>query len=258
VLRRLTLACVAASVVAVTVATPASAHIHPDPDEAQAGSEQTVGFTIEHGCDGAPTVAIELLVPDGVTDVSPLPLDGWTADLDETDAGDEVVVFDDGSLPDGTEGTFEVTMTLPPTPDTTIYFPIVQRCDGGELRWIEIPVDGEEPDYPAPAMSLVGPVATTVPSSTTPAATPSAPETTPDSAPATTPDSAPATTEPVTTPVSEPATSIADDGDDDDAGAGTTVFIISVIAVLIVAALAFTVARRNRGNAGDTPAGDAG
>ena len=122
-------------------------------------------------------------------------VDGWDGSIDTVD-GDTIVTFAGGMLADDVEGTFGVTMTLPATPDTTIYFPFVQRCEVGEIRWIGIPAEpGDELDEPAPAMTLTGPVATvppdaTVPDSTTPSST--APEVT---APATT-DAPIATTAP--------------------------------------------------------------
>ena len=48
--------CAAVTVLTVlAVASPALAHIDPDPTDAQAGSEVSVGFTVQHGCDGSPT-----------------------------------------------------------------------------------------------------------------------------------------------------------------------------------------------------------
>jgi uncharacterized protein YcnI len=35
----------------LSVASPVLAHIDPDPTDAQAGSEVSVGFTVEHGCE---------------------------------------------------------------------------------------------------------------------------------------------------------------------------------------------------------------
>jgi hypothetical protein len=57
-----------------------------------------------------------------------------------------------------------------------------------------------------------------------------------------------------TVPAGAPASTDDDAGDEDDSNSGTAVFIISIIAVLIVAALAFTIARRNRNADGGTPA----
>ena len=163
-IRRTLLLSTVSAIAAVALASPALAHIDPDPTEAQAGSTLSVAFTVEHGCDGSPTIQLDMRLPDGVTDARPDAIAGWEGSIDA-----DVVTFAGGPLPDDQEGTFSVTMTLPPTPDTTVYFPFVQRCEVGEIRWIAIPTDdsGAEPEEPAPALLLTGPVATT----TTPATT---------------------------------------------------------------------------------------
>ena len=134
----------------------AFAHIDPEPAEAPAGSELVVGFRVEHGCDGSPTVQLDMRLPVGVTTPVPEAIDGWTASVD----GD-VVTFVGGPLPDDTPQTFRIEMTLPVQPGTTLYFPFVQRCEIGEIRWIDVPTDGSgtELDEPAPAMTLTEPVA---------------------------------------------------------------------------------------------------
>jgi periplasmic copper chaperone A len=153
--------------VSFTLSAPVSAHIDPDPKEGQAGSELSVGFTVEHGCDGSSTTSLDMRLPDGVTNALPEPPAGWEGSI-----ADNVVTFTGGPLPDSEEMTFNVRMTLPATPDTTIYFPFVQRCEVGEIRWIELPTEGssDELDEPAPAMNLIGPVVAPVvtPAPTTP------------------------------------------------------------------------------------------
>ena len=256
VIRRLALTSLTATaVMTAAVASSALAHIHAEPHEVQAGSTATIGFTIEHGCGGSPTTAVDVLLPEGVTDVTPEPFGDWTITTDTTDEGD-VVTFEGGGLPDGEAGTFEITMTLPPTPDTTIWFPMVQRCEDGELRWIEIPVEGEaEPDSPAPGVQLIGPVATT----TVPVTAPETPDTTTvdttptETAPETTP---PATTDVVTTDAPDTTgDTVADTAidEDDDSNVGTIVFIVTVAAVIAVGALAYVFARRGRRDDGDAP-----
>jgi len=152
----------------LAVASPAWAQVDPDPTDAQAGSDVSVGFTVEHGCDGSPTVQLDMRLPDGISDPLAEPPSGWTRRVE-----DNVVTFEGGPLPGDQELTFRVRMILPAVPDTTIYFPFVQRCEVGEIRWIDIPTDGsgEELDEPAPAMRLFGPTATTPPATTTPLAT---------------------------------------------------------------------------------------
>ena len=158
-IRRFVLAAAACSAALLAVAGPVSAHIDPDPAEAQAGSRLTVGFTVEHGCDGSPTMRLDMRLPEGVIDPVPEPVQGWDESIETID-GDTIVTFAGGPLADDAEGTFGVTITLPPEPDTTIFFPFVQRCEVGEIRWIGLPVEpGDELDEPAPAMALTGPVA---------------------------------------------------------------------------------------------------
>lgn len=76
-----------------------------------------------------------------------------------------------GLLPGGSARTAGATDTRPaPTrncmlndaqspdrPDETLYVPIVQICEKGESRWIEIPAAGQKSDdlkEPAPAIRL--------------------------------------------------------------------------------------------------------
>jgi periplasmic copper chaperone A len=228
-IRRVLALVVGALTVAISSATPVLAHIDPDPKEARAGSTLTVGFTVEHGCDGSPTVQLDMRLPDGVTGASPEPIAGWDGSID----GD-VVTFTGGPLPDDVEATFSVAMTLPPTPDTTIHFPFVQRCETGEIRWIAIPTaPGDAPDEPAPAMRLFGPVATTV----APPPTAAAPDTT--AVAATT-----ATTEtPTAVPTTEPVVIAPAPEGRGDARVGTIGFVVTM---LVVFALGLIVWWRSR------------
>jgi uncharacterized protein YcnI len=235
-IRRSLLVLTAATVV-LSFASPVLAHVDPDPEEAQAGSQLSVGFTVQHGCDGSPTVQLDMRLPEGVTGAQPEPPEGWTGTVES-----DVITFTGGPLPDDQELTFRVLMTLPPTPDTTIYFPFVQRCEVGEIRWIAIPSDGSgtELDEPAPAMRLTGPAVTTTTAAVT--TTTAAPATTT----AATTTAAPSTLASASTTGSNPtapATSIASE-DGRGSSAGTFVFI-GVIAA--IAAVASVLVVRSRG-----------
>jgi len=247
-IRRFVLAAAACSAALLAVAGPVSAHVDPNPTEAQAGSRLTVGFTVEHGCDGSPTVQLDMRLPEGVTDAVPEPVPGWDESIETVD-GDTIVTFAGGPLADDVEGTFDVTITLPPTPDTTIVFPFVQRCEVGEIRWIGIPVEpGDELDEPAPAMALTGPVA--VAPTTAPVTEPTEPAVT---EPTTTdvPETTTATTDqsPDTTPTpgtSEPV--VVSTGIDKDAspGTGTTGFIVTMAVVIALGGFVVYRARQAR------------
>jgi uncharacterized protein YcnI len=227
----------------LSVASPVLAHIDPDPTDAQAGSEVSVGFTVEHGCEGSPTERLDMRLPDGVTAPVAEPPSGWTGQIE-----DNIVSFIGGPLPDDEELTFRVRMILPPTPDATIYFPFVQRCEIGEIRWIDLPRDDSdtELDEPAPAMQLFGPVATAQPTPTT-----SAPSTTAPPAPSTTDSATTSTTvSPTTVPEIDTTPSVpasTDSGEVDDGGSlGSLFFVLSIAAVAVMGTLAIRQARRGR------------
>ena len=48
-----------------------------------------------------------------------------------------------GSLPDNLYDTFGLLMKLPDAAGKTLYFPVVQECEKGVHRWIEIPAAGQ-------------------------------------------------------------------------------------------------------------------
>ena len=65
-----------------------------------------------------------------------------------------------GRLPDDNydELVLSVYLTDDLVPGRTLYFPVVQECESGVHRWIEIPEDGKSAaDYkePAPGLKLL-------------------------------------------------------------------------------------------------------
>lgn len=212
---RIPLAVAAAVGVALCIAGPAAAHIHTDPEEVKAGTENTVGFIIEHGCDGSPTSSVELQLPTGVTGISAEDANGFTASVDG-----QVVTFSGGSLPDATEQAFDVTFTAPGEAGT-IDIPLVQTCEKGSTDWIEPEVEGQpEPEHPAPQLVV--------------AANPDATTTTAAVDGSSTTEAAPTTTAAPETTTTTPATTVVVDEDDDSS---STPLIIGAV-VVVVAAIA--------------------
>lgn len=68
-----------------------------------------------------------------------------------------------GKLPDKTRREFVIKTYLTGglKPNTTLYFPVVQECEQGVSRWIEVPPDGAAPSqqgkWPAPGVKLIKP-----------------------------------------------------------------------------------------------------
>ena len=153
------------------VATSAFAHATLETGQAVAGSYYKAVVRVGHGCEGKPSLKIRVKVPDGVSSVKPMPKAGWSLDIVK---GKLAVPLDDGHGGKITEGVTEVIWTgslldahydefvlrgkLPDAPNTVLWWPVVQECDGAAHRWIEIPAAGQNPDSlkePAPGLKLI-------------------------------------------------------------------------------------------------------
>jgi uncharacterized protein YcnI len=158
-------AAIAASMI---VAGPVAAHITLATKTAAPGTSYMATFRVPHGCEGAATTAVRIKIPAGVYDVKPAPKAGWKIETSSgkyevpfTNKGTQMnegvtqVSFTGGNLPDGKTDEFVVSVSLADSlkAGTTLYFPIVQECEGGKVeRWIEIPAAGKvADDYKAPA-----------------------------------------------------------------------------------------------------------
>jgi uncharacterized protein YcnI len=155
-------------------AGPAAAHVTLDLREAPADSTVRVAIRIPHGCDGAATTAVRLQIPPVLRNVKPAPKPGWaleTVQAAEASASPAAAVtgghgsgpvlrevaWRGGPLPDAFYDEFILVFRTPATPGETIYFPIVQECEGNRVsRWIERPQPGGgEPRLPAYGLRIV-------------------------------------------------------------------------------------------------------
>jgi uncharacterized protein YcnI len=165
------------SVAAVLAAMPfhvALAHITANPSEAPADGYFRTALRVGHGCEGSPTTAVRVKLPDGLLSVRPQQKPGWKIEIkmrklaQPVDAGHgkmvsetvDEIIWRGGNLPDAYFDEFGISMKLPARPKTTLYFPTVQECAKGVSRWIEIPEgDKKWGDYksPAPFIKLLEP-----------------------------------------------------------------------------------------------------
>ncbi|HWF96690.1 MAG TPA: DUF1775 domain-containing protein [Xanthobacteraceae bacterium] len=158
---------------ALASATIAFAHITLENQQAAVGASYKAVLRVPHGCDGSATVAIRVRIPEGFLDVKPMPKPGWKLDVvrgkypkptsargTSVTEGVTEVDWSGGNLPDAYYDEFVLTGYVSDAAPAgqTMYFPVVQDCEKGVNRWIEIPAaDGAqapEPAEPAAALKL--------------------------------------------------------------------------------------------------------
>lgn len=163
----------ATAAIALSLASPASAHVTVTPSSAAAGAYTIATFSVGHGCEASPTTSIEIQVPESVLSVTPTrtsfyDVEKTMVDLDEPIAdshGNEVtervgsIVYTARTpLPDGIRDTFELSFQVPDAEGETLTFPTIQTCEEGETAWTEVAADGQdsdELDSPAPAFEIL-------------------------------------------------------------------------------------------------------
>jgi len=161
--------------VATFAASSAGAHVTLENRQATVGTYYKAVFAVPHGCAGSATVKVRVQIPEGVIAVKPMPKPGWsveaikgkyTADYDyhgtKLSEGVKEVVWSGGKLPDDNYDEFVVSTFLTGglKPNSTLYFPVVQECEQGVSRWIDIPDEGNaanshDSKSPAPGVKLM-------------------------------------------------------------------------------------------------------
>ena len=171
--RALVLVPVLAAMVLV-LAGPAWAHVTIDPDEAAQGGFATVRFRVPNERDDAATTSLEVEFPtdNPIPSARIQPVAGWTATVEtapatggaEADEGGAEepaemvtrITWTGGAIQPGQFEEFPVSMGPLPDDADQLLFPAIQTYDSGEVvRWIEeTPPSGEEPENPAPTLTL--------------------------------------------------------------------------------------------------------
>src|SRR3954468_9696094 len=145
----------------------ASAHAVLERKQAPADSYYKAVILIAHGCEGSPTLRVRVRLPEGITSAKPQPKPGWEvavrreklkgpikADHGRTITEIVAEVTWTGRLADDNFDEFAMQLRLPDRPGQTLYFPVVQECEKGVHRWIELPTaGGQELREPAPALT---------------------------------------------------------------------------------------------------------
>ena len=151
--------------------TAAFAHVTLETAQAATGSTYKAVLRVPHGCDGKATTAVRVRLPEGFIGAKPMPKPGWKLEtvssavssgymLHGAPVTETVteIAWSGGSLPDQfyDEFVFRGTIADSLEAGTTLYFPVVQECDGAVERWIEQPAAGQDAhDLEKPAPGLV-------------------------------------------------------------------------------------------------------
>lgn len=120
----------AAPVLGGNVNIPEGGAVTPD-------SVYVINFQVQEGCDGLPMDALEVTIPEVVNNPVPEGVPGWTVETETVPASDgtsrvTLVRWSGGPMEDGTFYEFGLRAGFPDEPDSTIEFPVVQRC-GDEI-----------------------------------------------------------------------------------------------------------------------------
>ena len=152
-------------------AAPVAAHVTLAQGQAAPGTFYKAVFQVPHGCGESTTVRIQVTIPEGVLMVKPMAKPEWQVAVTRatyskpysylrgakfTEGVAEVIWS--GKLPNELYDEFALTTFISSdlASGTTLYFPVIQTCEKGEHRWIEIPAatQSERPSEPAPSLKL--------------------------------------------------------------------------------------------------------
>jgi periplasmic copper chaperone A len=168
----LVLATLTALAASVAVAGVASAHVTVSSADAVPGGFGKLTFRVPNESDTASTVSLRIQIPQdaALASLRAQPVPGWTVTLTQSDLeepidnhGQEISSYvsvvefraeDGGGIRPGEFQEF--ALSGGPFPDAdTVSFPTVQTySDGSESAWIEPTVGDEEPENPAPTLTL--------------------------------------------------------------------------------------------------------
>jgi copper(I)-binding protein/uncharacterized protein YcnI len=146
----------AAAGIILAPAGAASAHIVLSQPSFEAGENYAAFFKVEQGCDGSPTIALNVQIPADVIVLDTPSKPGWAVSA-KRDKGQVTGVTWRGKLAAKDADQFGLFVKLPAKPGT-LYFPVLQQCEKSEIRWSDIPAAGQatrDIAHPAPVLQLI-------------------------------------------------------------------------------------------------------
>jgi uncharacterized protein YcnI len=158
--------------IATLISSLAQAHVTLEQQESAVGSFYKAVFRVPHGCNGSATIRLHVEIPEGVIAVKPMVKPGWRIEVKRAayakpysflhgakfTEGPKEIIWSGGKLPDDLYDEFVLSTFLAGDlpAGKMLYFPIVQECENGSYRWVQIPTAKDEhPDEPAPGLMLI-------------------------------------------------------------------------------------------------------
>jgi uncharacterized protein YcnI len=152
------------------VPSAAPAHVTLEQQQAPVGTPYKIVLRVPHGCGDSATIGLSVQIPEGVIAIKPMMKPGWQITTTrghyskaysffhgaKFTEGVKEVTWSGGKLPDAFYDEFVLSAFIAGElePGQILYFPVVQQCEQGEHRWIEIPTTGKHANEPAPGVML--------------------------------------------------------------------------------------------------------
>lgn len=141
------LSCLAAGL--SLLALPALAHVHLAPEHAVRGTTGEFTFTVGHGCDGAATTAVRLILPPEIVKAVPQASGDWTvtAQTAQQDRPGTVEWLGKGAPADK---PLPLTVTLSVAPDAQpgpVPLRVMQVCGKTQIGWTQFDAHAKPMDH---------------------------------------------------------------------------------------------------------------
>lgn len=170
--QRVTRTLAVAAVALLALAPVAAAHVTVNPGEAPKGGFAALTFRVPNERPDSGTVSLEVNLPQDhpISSVSVKPTPGWehaievrTLDEPIESHGEQItevvssITWTGGTVNPGEFQEFSISAGPLPEDADQLLFPSIQTYASGEVvRWIDEPTDdGEEPEHPAPLLTLI-------------------------------------------------------------------------------------------------------
>jgi uncharacterized protein YcnI len=149
----------AASLCFIVAAQAALAHVTLESPKATVGEGYKAVLRVGHACmAGGSTMALSVLIPEGVANTKPMPKAGWSIVVKKMKLAEPIAVYGrtitevvqeitwtatskEAAIRDDQYDEFVVRGTLPAKAGV-LWWKTVQTCDNGKSEWIEVPAQG--------------------------------------------------------------------------------------------------------------------